>query len=237
VIEMTSTGTLYVCGTPIGNLADITIRALDVFRNVDLIAAEDTRRTRKLLAHYEIHTRTISYHEHNELSRAPELIEMIKEGKSVALVTDAGMPGISDPGAHLVDSALSNNLKVVSIPGPSAVISALSVSGFSACEFTFVGFLPRKGKRRNEVLEDLARQTRVVVIYESPYRLSKTLSDLVSVLGGNRKAVVARELTKLHEEVIKGTLDEVLQSFSQRTVKGEITIVVEGNDKEKGHQT
>ena len=234
---MTSSGTLYICGTPIGNLEDITIRALAVFRDVDLIAAEDTRRTRKLLAHYEIPTKIISYHEHNEFSRTPQLIEMIKEGKSVALVTDAGMPGISDPGAYLVDSALSSALKVVSIPGPSAVIAALSVSGFSADQFTFVGFLPRKGKRRNEVLEDLARQTRVVVIYESPYRLSKTLSDLVSVLGGNRKAVVARELTKLHEEVIKGTLDEVLQSFSQRTVKGEITIVVEGKDKEKGHQT
>ena len=233
---MTSTGTLYVCGTPIGNLADITIRALDVFRNVDLIAAEDTRRTRKLLAHYEIHTRTISYHEHNELSRAPELIEMIKEGKSVALVTDAGMPGISDPGAHLVDSALSNNLKVVSIPGPSAVISALSVSGFSADEFTFVGFLPRKGKRRNEALEGLAEETRVAVIYESPYRLSRTLLDLEAVLGGNRKIVVTRELTKLHEEVIKGTLEELSQKFSERTVKGEITIVVGGKEKEKGHQ-
>mgnify|MGYP000957596396 FL=1 len=235
-MSMTSGGTLYVCGTPIGNLADITIRALDVFRNVDLIAAEDTRRTRKLLAHYEIPTKIISYHEHNEFSRAPQLIEMIKEGKSVALVTDAGMPGISDPGAYLVDSVLSNALEVVSIPGPSAVIAALSVSGFSADQFTFVGFLPRKGKRRDEVLEHLADDTKVSVIYESPYRLSKTLSDLVSVVGGTRKAVVTRELTKLHEEVIKGTLEDLSQEFSQRTAKGEITIVVGGKDKEKGHQ-
>lgn len=230
-MPMTSTGTLYVCGTPIGNLQDITIRALDVFRNVDLIAAEDTRRTRKLLAHFEIPTKTISYHEHNEFSRAPQLIEMIKEGKQVALVTDAGMPGISDPGAHLVDCALSNNLKVVSIPGPSAVITALSVSGFSADEFTFVGFLPRKGKRREEALESLAQETRVAVIYESPYRLTRTLSDLVSVLGGDRKVVVTRELTKLHEEIIKGTLEEVREEFSQRTVKGEITIVVGNKDR------
>lgn len=228
---MTSTGTLYVCGTPIGNLQDITIRALDVFRNVDLIAAEDTRRTRKLLAHYEIPTKTISYHEHNEFSRAPQLIEMIKEGKQVALVTDAGMPGISDPGAHLVDCALSNNLKVVSIPGPSAVITALSVSGFSADEFTFVGFLPRKGKRREEALESLAQETIVAVIYESPYRLTRTLSDLVSVLGGDRKVVVTRELTKLHEEIIKGTLEEVREEFSQRTIKGEITIVVGNKER------
>lgn len=228
---MTSTGTLYVCGTPIGNLQDITIRALDVFRNVDLIAAEDTRRTRKLLAHYEIPTKTISYHEHNEFSRAPQLIEMIKEGKQVALVTDAGMPGISDPGAHLVDCALSNNLKVVSIPGPSAVVTALSVSGFSADEFTFVGFLPRKGKRREEALESLAQETIVAVIYESPYRLTRTLSDLVSVLGGDRKVVVTRELTKLHEEIIKGTLEEVREEFSQRTIKGEITIVVGNKDR------
>ncbi len=228
---MTSTGTLYVCGTPIGNLQDITIRALDVFRNVDLIAAEDTRRTRKLLAHFEIPTKTISYHEHNEFSRAPQLIEMIKEGKQVALVTDAGMPGISDPGAHLVDCALSNNLKVVSIPGPSAVITALSVSGFSADEFTFVGFLPRKGKRREEALESLAQETIVAVIYESPYRLTRTLSDLVSVLGGDRKVVVTRELTKLHEEIIKGTLEEVREEFSQRTIKGEITIVVGNKER------
>lgn len=230
-MPMTSTGTLYVCGTPIGNLQDITIRALDVFRNVDLIAAEDTRRTRKLLAHFEIPTKTISYHEHNEFSRAPQLIEMIKEGKQVALVTDAGMPGISDPGAHLVDCALSNNLKVVSIPGPSAVITALSVSGFSADEFTFVGFLPRKGKRREEALESLAQETIVAVIYESPYRLTRTLSDLVSVLGGDRKVVVTRELTKLHEEIIKGTLEEVREEFSQRTIKGEITIVVGNKDR------
>jgi 16S rRNA (cytidine1402-2'-O)-methyltransferase len=233
---MTSSGTLYVCGTPIGNLQDITIRALDVFRNVDLIAAEDTRRTRKLLAHYEIPTKIISYHEHNEFARAPQLIEMIREGKSVALVTDAGMPGISDPGAYLVDSALSNGLEVVSIPGPSAVIAALSVSGFSADQFTFVGFLPRKGKRRDEVLEHIADDTRVSVIYESPYRLSKTLSDLVSTVGGTRKAVVTRELTKLHEEVVKGTLEELSEEFSQRAVKGEITMVVGGKDKNKGHQ-
>lgn len=236
MMSVTSAGTLYVCGTPIGNLEDITIRALNIFREVDLIAAEDTRRTRKLLSRYDISTRTISYHEHNEFSRAPQLLAMIEEGKNIALVTDAGMPGISDPGAYLVDCALSNNLKVVSIPGPSAVTTALSVSGFSADEFTFIGFLPRKGKKRKEALEDLVCTTRTVVIYESPYRLLRTLSDLLSALGGSRKVVVARELTKVHEEVVKGTLEEVSEKFSGRTVKGEIAIVVGAKDKEKGHQ-
>ncbi|NLS45653.1 MAG: 16S rRNA (cytidine(1402)-2'-O)-methyltransferase [Firmicutes bacterium] len=233
---MTSFGTLYVCGTPIGNLSDITLRALDVFRNVNIIAAEDTRRTRKLLSHYEISTKTISYHEHNEFSRTPQLIEMLKEGKDIALVTDAGMPGISDPGSYLVNAALSNNVKVTSVPGPSAVASALSVSGFSADKFVFFGFLPRKGKRRNKILGALASETKVSVIYESPYRLLTTLSDLISTLGSDRKSVVTRELTKLHEEVIKGTLGEILEVFSQRTVKGEITIVIEGGRKEKGYQ-
>jgi 16S rRNA (cytidine1402-2'-O)-methyltransferase len=233
---MTSGGTLYVCGTPIGNLGDITIRALDVLRSVDLIAAEDTRRTQKLLSHYEIATRIISYHEHNKFSRTPQLIEMMKEGKNVALVTDAGMPGISDPGAYLVDSALSDAIQVVSVPGPSAVTAALSISGFSGDRFTFLGFLPRKGKKRNEILEDIAKDARVSVIYESPYRLVRTLSDLVSVVGGTRKAAVARELTKLHEEVIKGTLEELLEEFSQRTVKGEITIVVGAKDPEEGNK-
>lgn len=220
-------GTLYVCGTPIGNLEDITARALRVLRDVDLVAAEDTRRTRKLLAHYEIGTRMTSYHEHNELSRTPEILEILESGRDVALVSDAGMPGISDPGRYLIERALSTGIAVVPVPGPSAVLAALVVSGFPADEFTFVGFLPRKGRQRREALDRLAAEDRAVVFYESPHRLARTLSDLHGVIGGDRRVAVARELTKVHEEVVRGTLAEVLALFSSRRVKGEITVVID----------
>jgi len=227
-VESTRMGTLYVCATPIGNLEDITMRALRVLREVDLVAAEDTRHTRKLLAHCDIRAaKMVSYHEHNERSRAPEIIEVLLSGRSVALVSDAGTPGISDPGAHLIQQAISHGIAVVPIPGPSAVVAALVVSGFCPDEFTFVGFLPKKGKERREVLARLAQEKRVAVLYESPYRVAKTLADLAVALGGERQVAVARELTKVHEEVVRGTLSEVAALFDARTVKGEVTIVLD----------
>lgn len=227
MIAVGQPGTLYICGTPIGNLEDITARALRVLREVDLVAAEDTRRTRKLLAHYGIGTRMISYHEHNEFSRTPEILEILESGRDVALVSDAGMPGISDPGRYLIEHALSAGIPVAPVPGPSAVLAALVVSGFPADEFTFAGFLPRKGRQRREALERLAVENRVVVLYESPHRLARTLSDLHGVIGGDRRVAVARELTKVHEEVVRGTLTEVLALFDTREVKGEITVVID----------
>ncbi len=220
-------GTLYVCGTPIGNLEDMTARSLRILREVDLVAAEDTRRTRKLLVHYGIAARMVSYHEHNELSRAPDILQVLENGGSVALVSDAGMPGISDPGRHLVELAASAGVPVVPVPGPSALVAALAVSGFSADEFSFAGFLPRKGKRRREALERLAQERKVVVLYEAPHRLTRTLADLRAALGGDRKGVVARELTKVHEEVARGRLEELCALFGAREVKGEITIVLD----------
>ncbi len=220
-------GTLYVCATPIGNLEDITMRALRVLREVDLVAAEDTRHTRKLIAHYGIPAKMVSYHEHNERSQAPHIIEVLLGGGSVALVSDAGTPGVSDPGAHLIREAISNGIPVVPVPGPSAVIAALVVSGFCPDEFTFIGFLPRKGRERRDALERVAQEKRVVVLYESPYRVARTLSDLAAAVGGARRVAVARELTKVHEEVVRGTLGEVAALFNGRTVKGEVTIVLD----------
>ncbi|MDI7247753.1 MAG: 16S rRNA (cytidine(1402)-2'-O)-methyltransferase [Bacillota bacterium] len=220
-------GTLYVCATPIGNLEDITMRALRVLREVDLVAAEDTRHTRKLLAHYDIPAKMVSYHEHNERSRAPEIIEVLLGGGSVALVTDAGTPVVSDPGAHLVGEAVAKGIPVVPVPGASAALAALVVSGFSTDEFTFVGFLPRKGKERREALERLAEEKRVVVLYESPYRVARTLADIAAAIGAERGVAVARELTKVHEEVVRGALGEVAALFAARTVKGEVTIVLD----------
>ncbi len=227
-------GTLYVCGTPIGNLEDVTVRALRVLREVDVVAAEDTRRTAKLLAHYEIKARMVSCHEHNESVRASELLELLRSGRDVALVSDAGMPGISDPGARLIARALSAGIDVVPVPGPSALLAAIVVSGFDASEFTFVGFLPRKGRARREALERLAGERRVIVVYESPYRLRGTLADLARVMGADRRVAVARELTKIHEEVVRGTFAEVLGVFETRPIKGEVTIVVDAPARERG---
>lgn len=220
-------GVLYVCATPIGNLEDISVRALRVLREVNLVAAEDTRRTRKLLAHYGIPARLVSYHEHNERSQAPRILEVLLSGESVALVSDAGTPGVSDPGAHLIREAISSGIPVVPIPGPSAVIAALVVSGFCSDEFAFMGFLPRKGRERREALERVAQEKRVVVLYESPYRIARTLSDLAAAVGGERRVAVARELTKVHEEVVRGPLGEVAALFDGRAVKGEVTVVLD----------
>jgi 16S rRNA (cytidine1402-2'-O)-methyltransferase len=225
-------GRLFVVATPIGNLEDITLRALRILREVDLIAAEDTRHTRKLLSHYAISTRLVSYHDHNKESRAPELIEKLKGNWDIALVTDAGTPAISDPGYFLIGKAKEGGIRVVSVPGACAAVAALSISGLPSDRFLFVGFLARKKKKRTEVLQGLKSKGMTLIFYESPHRLLRTLADLVSVVG-DRSAVVARELTKYHEEVIRGSLLEILATLSDRDrIRGECTLLVEGR-KEK----
>ena len=225
-------GRLFVVATPIGNLEDITLRALRILKEVDLIAAEDTRHTRKLLSHYAISTRLVSYHDHNKESRAPELIEKLKGNWDIALVTDAGTPAISDPGYFLIGKAKEGGIRVVSVPGACAAVAALSISGLPSDRFLFVGFLARKKKKRTEVLQGLKSKGMTLIFYESPHRLLRTLADLVSVVG-DRSAVVARELTKYHEEVIRGSLSEILATLSDRDrIRGECTLLVEGR-KEK----
>lgn len=213
--------------TPIGNLQDITLRALKTLRGVDLIAAEDTRRTRTLLERYRIKAPMMSFFEGNERRRTPELLGALKEGKRVALLCDAGTPTISDPGFRLVKGARDEGIPVVPLPGPTALIAALSASGLPTDSFWFVGFLPAKGPKRRRRLEQIAECPSTVVLYESPRRLNKTLEDLLEH-GGDRQVVIARELTKLHEEFIRGRLTEVIERLRDRTLKGEITIVMEG---------
>lgn len=218
---------LYVVGTPIGNLEDITLRALRVLKEVDVIACEDTRQTQKLLTHFAITTRTISYHEHNEIERAAELVEHMRQGMSVALVTDAGMPAVSDPGYRLISRAVENRLEVVPVPGPSAFLAALIASGFATDSFCFRGFLPAKTGERKELLEEIRTSPSTLIFYEAPHRLIAALQDVVEILGATRHIVVARELTKIHEEFLRGTAADVLKNFQQRdAVKGEITLLV-----------
>jgi 16S rRNA (cytidine1402-2'-O)-methyltransferase len=218
---------LYLVGTPIGNLEDITLRAIRILKEVDVIACEDTRQTQKLLNHYGISTRSVSYHEHNEMTRAAELVKDLQEGASVALVTDAGMPGISDPGYRLISLAIRHQVKVVPIPGPSAFLAALVSSGLPTDSFRFSGFLPAKRGERRAVLEAIKTSPRTQVFYETPHRVVEALSDLVEVLGKDRYVVVAREVTKLHEEFLRGRVGEVLETLKAReTVKGEITLLI-----------
>ncbi|MFV9691311.1 MAG: 16S rRNA (cytidine(1402)-2'-O)-methyltransferase [Desulfobacteria bacterium] len=225
-------GRLFVVATPIGNLEDITLRALRILKEVDLIAAEDTRHTRKLLAHYAISTQLVSYHDHNKESRAPELIEKLKGNWDIALVSDAGTPAISDPGYFLIGRAKEGGIRVVSVPGACAAVAALSISGLPSDRFLFIGFLARKKKKRTEVLQGLKSKGMTLIFYESPHRLLRTLAELVSLVG-DRSAVVARELTKYHEEVIRGSLSEILATLSDRDrIRGECTLLVEGR-KEK----
>ncbi|HBT50447.1 MAG TPA: 16S rRNA (cytidine(1402)-2'-O)-methyltransferase, partial [Caldanaerobacter subterraneus] len=207
-------GTLYLCPTPIGNLEDITLRVLRVLSEVDLIAAEDTRQTLKLLNHYEIKKSLVSYHEHNKVTMGPKLIEKLKSGKSIALVTDAGTPSISDPGEELVRLCIQEGIKIVPLPGPTAAITALIASGLDTSSFVFEGFLPKKSKERREKLERISREERTTILYESPYRLKETLKELKEYIG-ERKVVVARELTKIHEEFIRGTVEEVLEKLGE----------------------
>ncbi|MGD1715323.1 16S rRNA (cytidine(1402)-2'-O)-methyltransferase [Dapis sp. BLCC M172] len=227
-----NSGTLYIVGTPIGNLEDITFRAIKTLQKVDLIAAEDTRHTGKLLQHFQIQTPQLSYHQHNEQSRIPELIEKLSQGKTIALVTDAGMPGISDPGYELVKACVEANISVVPIPGVTASITALSACGLPTNKFIFIGFLPTKIKLREEQLEKLSNSLETIVLYESPYKLLQTLEDLEKVLGKDRKIVLARELTKLHEEFWRGTVGEAIIHYQNNQPKGEFTIVIAGAQPE-----
>ena len=218
---------LYLVATPIGNLEDITLRALRVLKEVDLIACEDTRQTQKLLAHYGIRTRTVSYHEHNEMTKAAELVVDLEGGAKIALVTDAGMPGISDPGFRLIALAIRHHVPVVPIPGASAFLAALVASGLPTDSFRFSGFLPAKSGQRRKLLESVRESERTQVFYEAPHRLLETLADVVEVMGNERHIVVAREVTKLHEEFLRGRVGEVLQQLSARgEAKGEITLLI-----------
>lgn len=218
---------LYLVATPIGNLEDITLRALRVLKEVDVIACEDTRQTQKLLNHYAIATRTTSYHEHNEMTKSAELVKEMQEGASVALVTDAGMPGISDPGYRLITLAIRHHVPVVPVPGASAFLAALVASGLPTDSFRFNGFLPAKRGERRTMLETVKGTPRTLVFYEAPHRIVEALEDVIEVLGGSRHVVVAREVTKIHEEFLRGRANEVLETLKAReTVKGEITLLI-----------
>ncbi|MGA8212858.1 MAG: 16S rRNA (cytidine(1402)-2'-O)-methyltransferase [Candidatus Sulfotelmatobacter sp.] len=227
---------LYLVATPIGNLEDIALRALRVLKEVDLIACEDTRQTQKLLNHYGITTRTISYHEHNEMTRAAELVKEMQEGASVALVTDAGMPGISDPGYRLISLAIRHHVPVVPIPGASAFLAALVASGLPTDSFRFSGFLPAKRGERRAALEGIRSSPRTQVFYEAPHRIVEALTDVCEVLGNARHVVIAREVTKLHEEFLRGRAGEVLETLKTRDgVKGEITLLIGKADEADSH--
>ena len=218
---------LYLVATPIGNLEDITLRAIRVLKEVDLIACEDTRQTLKLLSHYGIKTRTVSYHEHNEMTKAAELVVDLEGGAKIALVTDAGMPGISDPGFRLIALAIRHHVPVVPIPGASAFLAALVASGLPTDSFRFSGFLPAKSGQRRKLLESVRESPRTQVFYEAPHRLLETLSDVSELLGEARHVVVAREVTKIHEEFLRGRAAEVLGQLKARgEVKGEITLLI-----------
>src|SRR6266496_4551144 len=221
-------GTLYVVSTPIGNLEDISHRAIRILGEVNLIACEDTRHTRTLLQRYGITTRTISYHEHNEQERSEELIELLLSGTNVAIVSDAGTPGISDPGFRVVRLAIAKDLPVVPVPGPSALIAALVASGLPPDEFFFGGFLPARSGARRTRLNELRLIPSTLVFYEAPHRIAGTLSDAHEILG-EREAVVARELTKLHEEILRGRLSELAARFASETARGEIVLIVDRN--------
>jgi 16S rRNA (cytidine1402-2'-O)-methyltransferase len=227
-ISTAEPGTLYVVSTPIGNLEDITLRALRILGSVDFIAAEDTRHTRKLLTHHGISRPLLSYHDHNEDVQAPRLLALLQEGKSIALVTDAGTPGIADPAYHLLQTLLPRAIPIVPIPGPTAALAALAVSGLPTDRFIFEGFLPVKSGRRRQRLEALAEETRTIVLYESPHRLLRLLQELVTHFGAERRLVVARELTKHFEEVVRGTSSTLLETFQARPIRGEFTLVIAG---------
>ena len=221
-------GILYVVGTPIGNLEDMTYRAIQTLKDVDAIAAEDTRHTGKLLHHFQIKTPQISYHQHNIQQRTPELIQRLQGGDSLAIVTDAGMPGISDPGCELIQACVEAEVQVVPIPGPVAAIAGLVASGLPTDRFCFDGFIPAKGKARKERLAQLEAETRTTVLYESPHRLQATLADLAKHCGGDRKIALARELTKRFETFWRGTLDAAIAFSQAQPPRGEYTLVLEG---------
>jgi 16S rRNA (cytidine1402-2'-O)-methyltransferase len=219
-------GILYLVATPIGNLEDITLRALRILKEVDLIACEDTRHSRKLLNHYGITTALTAYHQHNEEPKAEKLLEKLQDGKSIALISDAGTPGISDPGYRIVVACRNASLPVVAVPGPSAVISALAISGLPTDAFVFAGFLPAKSTARREALSRLRAEQRTTLFYEAPHRLGETLAEIVEELGAERQVAVARELTKIHEELIRGRAEEVQQHFAVKEIRGEIVLLI-----------
>ncbi len=229
LIAISKMCTLYVVGTPIGNLGDITLRALNVLREVSLIAAEDTRRTRQLLSAYEIKASLTSYHEHNKRAKLPHILRALQEG-DVALVCNAGMPGINDPGYDLIQAALEHDIGVVPVPGPSAITTALSVSGITVEQFVHMGFLPRKKATRKKLLESVANEPCSLVAFETPHRIVSALRDISEVLG-ERRIAVCRELTKLHEEVFRGTVSEAMEHFVQP--RGEFVLVIDGKRREK----
>lgn len=217
---------LYIIGTPIGNLEDITVRALRVLEHADLIACEDTRQTRKLLDRYGIATPTISYHEHNEVARAQELATKLQAGLRLALVSDAGMPGVADPGYRLVKAAIEHRVAIIPVPGPVALMAALVASGLPTDQFGFRGFLPGRSSQRREALDEIRSSRATEIFYEAPHRIRESLADVVRELGPERPVVIARELTKLHEEFIRGTAAEVLAQVEARELRGEITLII-----------
>ena len=224
-------GKLYIVATPIGNLQDITFRAVETLKMVDLIAAEDTRRTRELLNYFEINTNLTSYHEHNKYDKAYEIIEKIKNGANVAVVTDAGTPIISDPGNELVKKAISENIEVTAVPGACAAVNALVLSGLDAKSFVFIGFLSDDKRKQREQLDEIQNETRTMVFYVSPHNIVSDLKSLISVLGKDRLASISREMTKVYEETLRGTLSELLDILENRTIKGEFVLVVSGINK------
>jgi len=230
-VDEKKAGTLYIVSTPIGNLEDITLRALHILRDVQVIAAEDTRHTQKLLQHYNISTAQTSYHDHNKEEKAEILISRLKEGRDIALVSDAGTPGISDPGYYLINRAIGEGIKVMPVPGPTASIAALSISGLPTDAFVFEGFLPAKRMARQKKLRELSTERRTLILFEAPHRLASTLRDIAEVLG-DRKIVLTRELTKVFEEVIRGRVSEVIAKIEGRSLKGEMTLLLEGAQKE-----
>lgn len=226
--EALNSGTLYLCATPIGNLEDITLRVLRILKEVDLIAAEDTRNSIKLLNHFDIHTPMTSYHEHNKIAKAYQLVEKLRAGLNIAVITDAGTPGISDPGEELVRICREEGIAVTSVPGAAACVTALTMSGFSARRFAFEAFLPKDKKERQAVLDELKAETRTIVIYEAPHHLLATLEELKNALGGERRLAVCRELTKKHEENMQTTLADSLHYFEVHEPRGEFVLVIEG---------
>ncbi len=230
---MASEGTLYLVATPIGNLEDITLRAIRVLKEADLVAAEDTRTSGVLLSHFEIHTPVTSYHEFNKLEKADYLVEQMLSGKTVACITDAGTPGISDPGEELVRKCVEEGIPVYSVPGPAACITAVTSSGLSCRRFSFEAFLPKDKSERQRVLDEIKDDTRTIIIYEAPHHLKKTLAELAGVLGGDRRLVLCRELTKRFEEKQQMTFSEAIDFYNENEPRGEYVLVIEGKSKEE----
>lgn len=224
-------GTLYLAATPIGNLEDMTFRAVRILQEAPLIAAEDTRHTRKLLARYDIHTRLTSYHEHNKLEKGPRLVDFLVEGHDLVCVSDAGLPGIADPGGHLAELAIAAGVQVSPLPGANAALSALICSGLDARRFTFIGFLPRTAAKSRELLAEIAVRQETLIFYEAPHHLKNTLKALIAAFGASRSAVAARELTKRYEEFRRGTLSDILAHYSEEEPRGEFVLIVAGAEE------